>query len=419
MKKIFVVICTMLLFIGTTSLTGPEMKAATNTNSSFDEIYAEAQKHLGKPYQLGGDGPNVFDCSGYTKYVINKVTGINIPRTSSQQYSASDIISKENVKKGDLVFFNYGSGIAHVGIYIGDGKMIDAQDNGVKIDNIYGSGWGEYLVGFGRIINLKDKLGSETYYTLDDTSIRSQKNWDSSVVTTIARGAKVVIDLDSAQGDNDWYKVTYGAKTGYMPIKYFSVNPVIKVAYAKDITNLRKLDSWDSTVSIEVPKGARVVIQLQTNSGDWYKVEYNGAIGYMPLKYFSDSEVVKTYYAPNAVNLRSTASWNSTVVTTVPLGYAAQVDIQSHQGDWYKVTFQGKTGWIPIQYLTAERFFDSYKADDIINFRAERRWDSDVVGTCAKGVTVSVVKNSNINGWVEIMYQGTRGYIPVQYLTEI
>nr|WP_260484875.1 SH3 domain-containing protein [Listeria booriae] len=139
----------------------------------------------------------------------------------------------------------------------------------------------------------------------------------------------------------------------------------------------------------------------------------------MPLKYFSDSEVVKTYYAPNAVNLRSTASWNSTVVTTVPLGYAAQVDIQSHQGDWYKVTFQGKTGWIPIQYLTVERFFDSYKADDIINFRAERRWDSDVVGTCAKGATVSVVKNSNINGWVEIMYQGTRGYIPVQYLTEI
>ncbi|WP_233448982.1 SH3 domain-containing protein [Paenilisteria weihenstephanensis] len=139
----------------------------------------------------------------------------------------------------------------------------------------------------------------------------------------------------------------------------------------------------------------------------------------MPLKYFSDNAVVKTYYAPETVNLRSSANWNSAVVTTIPLGYAAQVDIQSNQGDWYEVTFQGKTGWIPIQYLTAERFFDSYTANDSINFRSERKWDSNVVASCAKGDTVSVVKNSNVNGWVEIMYQGTRGYIPVQYLTVI
>ncbi|MDT0015895.1 invasion associated endopeptidase [Listeria swaminathanii] len=125
-------------------------QGSTNNASASAIILAEAQKHLGKAYSWGGNGPTTFDCSGYTKYVFAKA-GISLPRTSGAQYSSTTRISESQAKPGDLVFFDYGSGISHVGIYVGNGQMINAQDNGVKYDNIHGSGWGKYLVGFGRV----------------------------------------------------------------------------------------------------------------------------------------------------------------------------------------------------------------------------------------------------------------------------
>ncbi|MBA3926126.1 LysM peptidoglycan-binding domain-containing protein [Listeria rustica] len=125
---------------------------SSSSSASFSALMNEAQKHLGKPYSWGGNGPSTFDCSGYTKYVFAKL-GISIPRTSGSQYAASTKISASQAQPGDLVFFDYGSGIAHVGIYIGGGQMIDAQDNGVKIDNITSGYWARYLVGYGKVAN--------------------------------------------------------------------------------------------------------------------------------------------------------------------------------------------------------------------------------------------------------------------------
>ncbi len=123
---------------------------SSSNSSSASAIIAEAQKHLGKAYSWGGNGPTTFDCSGFTSYVFAQ-SGITLPRTSGAQYASTTKVSESQAKPGDLVFFDYGSGIAHVGIYVGNGQMINAQDNGVKYDNIHGSGWGQYLVGFGRV----------------------------------------------------------------------------------------------------------------------------------------------------------------------------------------------------------------------------------------------------------------------------
>ncbi|MBC1936829.1 LysM peptidoglycan-binding domain-containing protein [Listeria grandensis] len=136
----------------TNNNSGSSNNNSSSSDASFSALMNEAQKHLGKPYSWGGNGPSTFDCSGYTKYVFAKL-GISIPRTSGSQYAASTKISASQAKPGDLVFFDYGSGIAHVGIYIGGGQMIDAQDNGVKIDNITSGYWANYLVGYGRVAN--------------------------------------------------------------------------------------------------------------------------------------------------------------------------------------------------------------------------------------------------------------------------
>ncbi|MBC2169782.1 LysM peptidoglycan-binding domain-containing protein [Listeria booriae] len=125
---------------------------SSSSSASYSSLINEAEKHLGKAYSWGGNGPSTFDCSGYTKYVFAKL-GISIPRTSGSQYAAATKISASQAQPGDLVFFNYGSGIAHVGIYVGNGQMINAQDNGVKYDNITSGYWAKYLVGYGRVAN--------------------------------------------------------------------------------------------------------------------------------------------------------------------------------------------------------------------------------------------------------------------------
>lgn len=115
-------------------------------------MISAAQAQLGKPYSLGASGPSAFDCSGFTSYAF-RAAGISLPRTSGGQYAAASKVSASQAKPGDLVFFNYGGGIAHVGIYVGGGQMINAQNNGVQYDNITSGYWAKYLVGYGRVAN--------------------------------------------------------------------------------------------------------------------------------------------------------------------------------------------------------------------------------------------------------------------------
>ncbi|AIS60823.1 NlpC/P60 family protein [Listeria ivanovii] len=120
------------------------------SGSGYSAMISAAQAQLGKPYSLGATGPSAFDCSGFTSYAF-RAAGISLPRTSGAQYAAASKVSASQAKPGDLVFFNYGGGIAHVGIYVGGGQMINAQNNGVKYDNITSGYWAKYLVGYGRV----------------------------------------------------------------------------------------------------------------------------------------------------------------------------------------------------------------------------------------------------------------------------
>ncbi|SHJ93127.1 C40 family peptidase [Paramaledivibacter caminithermalis] len=93
------------------------------------KIVQEGKKYLGVPYKYGADGPNKFDCSGFTSYVFKKC-GIKLPRTSREQAKVGKKVSKSDLQAGDLVFFNRngkGTYITHVGIYIGNGQFIHAS----------------------------------------------------------------------------------------------------------------------------------------------------------------------------------------------------------------------------------------------------------------------------------------------------
>ncbi len=91
---------------------------------------------LGKPYATGGTGPNAYDCSGFTQAAFAAV-GVSIPRTSYSQPAAGIPVPFSALQPGDLVF-TYGYG--HVGIYVGDGKIINSLNYGIplSISPMYG-----------------------------------------------------------------------------------------------------------------------------------------------------------------------------------------------------------------------------------------------------------------------------------------
>ncbi|MGE7842975.1 NlpC/P60 family protein [Lysinibacillus sp. NPDC093712] len=122
--------------------------SGSGTASSGDAI-STAKQFLGRSYVWGGSNPTTgFDCSGLVQWSY-KQAGVSLPRTASQQYLSTTRISASEARVGDLVFFSYGSGVAHVGIYLGNNTMIDAQNKGVVIESL--DWWNQYLVGFGRI----------------------------------------------------------------------------------------------------------------------------------------------------------------------------------------------------------------------------------------------------------------------------
>jgi cell wall-associated NlpC family hydrolase len=84
---------------------------------------------LGTPYLFGGEGPSGIDCSSFVQQVFGK-HDIALPRTAREQIKVGRDVPPEDLRKGDLVFFStYASYPSHVGIYLGDGKMIHASSH--------------------------------------------------------------------------------------------------------------------------------------------------------------------------------------------------------------------------------------------------------------------------------------------------
>lgn len=98
-----------------------------------------AERFVGIPYRWGGDNViDGMDCSGFVRAVYN-LCGVNIPRTSKDQYKAGESVSKKDIQDGDLVFFGSSeSKINHVGIYVGDGRFVHAPRRGedIKVTSI-------------------------------------------------------------------------------------------------------------------------------------------------------------------------------------------------------------------------------------------------------------------------------------------
>ncbi|KQB85196.1 C40 family peptidase [Corynebacterium oculi] len=106
---------------------GVPSAASSSVGQSIVDV---ARGKIGSPYVYGAAGPNAFDCSGFTSWVYSQV-GKSIPRTSQAQASSGTPVAYGDLQPGDIVAF-YG-GASHVGIYVGNGMIIDALNSGSPV----------------------------------------------------------------------------------------------------------------------------------------------------------------------------------------------------------------------------------------------------------------------------------------------
>ena len=127
------------------------------SDEQFARMLKEAEKYLGWPYVWGGSSPSDggFDCSGYVCWVVNNCgNGWNVGRTTAEGLRRMcAYVSPAEAKPGDLVFFQgtYNTeGASHVGIYVGNGMMINAGDP-IKYADIHSAYWEPHFMQFGRL----------------------------------------------------------------------------------------------------------------------------------------------------------------------------------------------------------------------------------------------------------------------------
>lgn len=121
------------------------------------KLLEDAKYFKGGRYIWGGTTPEGFDCSGYVQYLYKK-HDINLPRTAWAQSKKGEVVDKENLQKGDLLFFltdkKRGIPITHVGIYLGNGKFIHAasKEKGIIISPLTHGSYAKTFVSARRII---------------------------------------------------------------------------------------------------------------------------------------------------------------------------------------------------------------------------------------------------------------------------
>lgn len=133
--------------------------ADANASNDGQSVADLAAKYVGYAYTYGGQKPSTgFDCSGFVYYIYSQFGYSLNPGATNQWNLLSASVEKENLKPGDLVFFSSNgsvSGIFHVGIYIGNGKMVHAANpnKGVVITELSTNYYTERYLGAKRVIN--------------------------------------------------------------------------------------------------------------------------------------------------------------------------------------------------------------------------------------------------------------------------
>lgn len=118
-------------------------------------------KWWGTRYCMGGNTQDCLDCSAFTQILLRDIYQQSLPRTAQEQYKTAEKVELEDLREGDLVFFNTGGkDISHVGVYLLNNKFVHAATSGgVMISDLNDTYWQPKYRGAGRITSVKSTAG--------------------------------------------------------------------------------------------------------------------------------------------------------------------------------------------------------------------------------------------------------------------
>ena len=132
-----------------------EQEQSSGWQAKTQEVIINALSLTGIRYTYGGNSPETgFDCSGFVRYVFRNAANLTLPPTARAISQIGKTVKKDELKPGDLVFFNtLKSAFSHVGIYIGDNKFVHAPRTGasVRVENMQQSYWASRFNGAQRL----------------------------------------------------------------------------------------------------------------------------------------------------------------------------------------------------------------------------------------------------------------------------
>ncbi len=276
-------------------------------------------------------------------------------------------------------------------------------------------------------------------------NLRKSAGTGGSLITTIKKGKTVEVISDAGDG---WWKVTYNNSTGYVYGKYLTENTTnLKQTTAALRLRSSAKTTTSSNILLTIPKGA-VVESFTKYTNGWYKVSYNGTVGYASGQYLtaapagstassgssssgsssSSSQTVKT---TGNLNMRSSMSLSSSanIILTIPKGDTV-TNVSKQDDGWYKVTYDGKTGYVKGKYLAVVKTSDgssvkSASAGEVktlyenLNMRSSmsKASDSNIIDMIRKGDQVTIISQES-NGWFKVKYDGQTGYIMGGHFTD-
>ena len=258
--------------------------------------------------------------------------------------------------------------------------------------------------------------------TSANLNMRKSASSSASIIMTVPKGKFVKITAAAA---NNWYKISYNSKTGYVSGDYLK-DPfdLFGDKYSKYVATaiwMRTSPKQTSTNKIRViPTGGKVFVIAKVANANWYKVYFSGKVGYIMGGYFNGDTTNTRILAKN-VYLRS-----SPVVSTgnrlgiVPKG-AKVVILSKYNSKWYKVRYGTTVGYLAAGYFTTDTKTSTPSTGTAktmktsINMRSSMSTASsdNIIGVIPEGAKVTVISTSG--SWCRVSYGGKTGYIKNGY----
>lgn len=258
-----------------------------------------------------------------------------------------------------------------------------------------------------------------SYYTTTvNLNLRKSASTSSTILLTIPSG-KTVTYLSKY---GSWYKVSYNGTVGYVSSQYLKTYTPTSIKTYKTTANLnlRKSASTSSSILTTIPSGKEIT--YISTYGSWYKVFYNGSVGYVSSAYVNVTTsstitpaTTETYKTTVNLNLRTSASTSGSILTTIPSGET--VTYRGTYGSWFKVSYNGMTGYVSSQYLTPTSTTSTktvYSTTANLNLRQSTSTTSTILLTIPSGGLVTYL--GTYGSWFKVTYNGKTGYVASEYL---